>query len=311
MSKIVCNFAVRLGKRAAGRKFNRLKKCIMATRMAIDVRATMSTTNHEELGFLESMLRRKSCEPMSAEEENACFADREASRERIMRSQMRLAFAIAKRYAKGEAIMDAFQNAMIGLNVAIDAFNPESGTRFVSFATHYIYGYMRNGAQHDVIVRSKKAAHLPKGTISEIETELTQKSLREVSVEELCEVVNERLGTDYEPSEIKPYSRCGLTTTADDGDEVETSDVVERTATRNEYEAEVERASHARAIERCFAVLTDKEKGVIEMKFLKDFDNAAIAYRLGVTEERVRQIVQGALQKMRKYGNAMRIAEAL
>src|SRR3972149_4301531 len=61
------------------------------------------------------------------------------SRERMIRSNLRLVVNIAKRYAnRGMSIADLIEEGNLGLMRAVEAFDPEQGARFATYASWWI-----------------------------------------------------------------------------------------------------------------------------------------------------------------------------
>lgn len=77
--------------------------------------------------------------PLSAEEENECFARMkqgdESAREKLILHNLRLVAHIVKKYApSGDSQDDLISIGTIGLIKAIDSFKTENGTRFATYA---------------------------------------------------------------------------------------------------------------------------------------------------------------------------------
>ena len=65
-------------------------------------------------------------EPMTEEEEQTAFADRNAHREEIIQRNLLFVYSVAKRYARdSEMLCDYFSEGAIGLADAVDRFEPQ------------------------------------------------------------------------------------------------------------------------------------------------------------------------------------------
>ena len=62
----------------------------------------------------------------------------ESAREKLTTANLRFVYAVAKRYANSDNLLDLVQEGNTGLITALSAFDPEKGTRFLSCAVWYI-----------------------------------------------------------------------------------------------------------------------------------------------------------------------------
>ena len=62
----------------------------------------------------------------------------ESAREKLATANLRFVYAVAKRYANSDNLLDLVQEGNTGLLTALNAFDPEKGTRFLSCAVWYI-----------------------------------------------------------------------------------------------------------------------------------------------------------------------------
>lgn len=73
--------------------------------------------------------------------------EREAPKETLVEQNMRLAFYVAHRWRRcGLAFEDVQQEALLGLLVAAEKFDPEKGTRFSTMAVPWIEHHVRRAA---------------------------------------------------------------------------------------------------------------------------------------------------------------------
>jgi RNA polymerase sporulation-specific sigma factor len=78
------------------------------------------------------------------------------SRQKLITSFQPLVFKIAKQYANNsDLIMDLIQEGIVGLIDAVDNYNPDIGTKFITFAVYHIRGriidYLKKGAKIETI----------------------------------------------------------------------------------------------------------------------------------------------------------------
>ena len=68
-------------------------------------------------------------------------------------------------------------------------------------------------------------------------------------------------------------------------------------------EATAEATDNQRMMQQLLCVLRPRHRQVIEMYYFKDYTLAEVGQRIGVSKERARQLLAGALKRMRKYAH--------
>jgi len=114
--------------------------------------------------------------------------DVEALRKTAIEANLRLAVMIALRYRnKGLELIDLIQEANLGLIKAVDRFDHRLGTRFSSYAVHWIQQAIKKA-----LLEKARPIRLPEGKVellvalSRTTAQLTQKLHREPNVDELA-----------------------------------------------------------------------------------------------------------------------------
>lgn len=81
--------------------------------------------------------------PMTNEQEELAFLDRDKNREKIISCNLRLVFKIAKEYARtADHTCEYFTQGVMGMMDSIDNFDPTLGFKFDSFCQRYIKSYI-------------------------------------------------------------------------------------------------------------------------------------------------------------------------
>ena len=227
----------------------------------------------------------------------------EASRQRMIASNLRLVVKISRRYLnRGMALLDLIEEGNLGLIRAVEKFDPERGFRFSTYATWWIRQTIERG-----IMNQTRTIRLPIHVVKEINVyvraarKLTQELGHEPSAEEIGELLhksvdevkrmlgfNERMAsadTPYGKDADRPLlETIADGNAADPADRVQTDDI----------------NSH---IDEWLNKLSAKQREVVERRFgLHGYDNSTleqVAGELGVTRERVRQIQIDALKRLR------------
>lgn len=227
----------------------------------------------------------------------------EIARERMIVSNLRLAFAIARKYLwSGLPLDDLIQEANIGLMKAVERYDWRKGSRFSTYATWWIrQNVQRSVANHSRTVRtpvhmqdagwklmqSREEEFKRTGRIeSEIRTsERTGLSLSKVRI----------MISQFEEA-ISLEDPCAPIYDLDDIHEqltdFESCDAMENTILRQQ-------------IVCALASLDEKTRGVIMFRYGLNENDAMtleeIGNEFGVTRERIRQIEAKALQKLKRH----------
>lgn len=234
--------------------------------------------------------------------------DRRAG-ERLVLSQLRFVIRIARRYRRdGCALADLIQEGTVGLLEAIRRFNPDRGVRLSTFAMWWI-----RAAIQDYVVRSGSAVRVattPRHRAMYFNSALSAEG--GPSADTVCEIAT-RFGTTGD--DVRSFADrlrrrpVSFDTVASDGRALTEilpdpgPDPEARLDTKRERIALVERLRAA------LPALTRRERDILRRRFLgeKRESLAKIARDLGLSKERVRQLEQRALLKMRSMAPLPRV----
>jgi RNA polymerase nonessential primary-like sigma factor len=233
-----------------------------------------------------------------------------AARQRMIERNLRLVVSIAKHYiGRGLPMSDLIEEGNLGLMHATAKFEPERGFRFSTYASWWIRQSIERAIMHQA-----RLIRLPVHVVRELNQVLkARRSLetedaraaggdRPVSAEEVAarlgrpvREVSELLRLAEHPSSLDaPMDRDGtesvLETVADD-------QAVDPLGLTLSHEA-------VQLLERGLAALNDREREVLAGRYgLEDREPEtleALAERLGLTRERIRQIQQESLLKLKR-----------
>jgi RNA polymerase sigma-B factor len=220
-----------------------------------------------------------------------------AAREELVRHFMPFARSLALRYRRGsEPFDDLFQVACLGLVKAINRFDLERGTSFQSFATPTILGELKRHFRDKVM-----PIHLPRGLkegvleVNEAADELTRELDREPSVPELAD--RAEMGED-EVAEVVQASSA-LRTMSLDAPVAEGGESTPLADTVGDVDQRLELAETRTSLWRAFRVLDQRQRTVIQLRFVSDLTQEQIAARIGVSQVHVSRILREALTKLR------------
>ena len=232
--------------------------------------------------------------------------DVEAARYLVL-SHLRLVVSIARGYlGYGLPLADIIQEGTIGLMKAVKRFNPARNVRLVTFAMHWIRAEINDFViknwrivktvttkNHRKLFFNLRQLRDDIGNLSDVEAERIAKELN-VSKHDVVDMNMRLTGGDV-----------GIM--ADNSDELAPIDWL----TDSDHEPEQIIAQKAQdrlytdGIREALEILDERSREIIKARWLKDEDEQdklhTLAERFGVSAERIRQIEQKAMQKMKQY----------
>jgi RNA polymerase primary sigma factor len=222
----------------------------------------------------------------------------------LVRANLRFVISVAKKYQnRGVSLIDLIQEGNVGLVTAARKFDPEQGVKFISYAVWWI-----RQAILSALANQGRAVRVPLNRASDLarifreRERLKQELGRDPNLEEIAEAakltpeVVQQLQT-LNASEIRLDAPIG------DSDD---SNLVERFVLDEAHEPElaVEERLLAEHIEKALETLTPRDARVIRLYFGLDSGREhtleEIGNMLGVTRERVRQLRDRALKRLRE-----------
>jgi len=236
----------------------------------------------------------------------------EQAREKLISANQRFVYAIAKRYGNDDNVLDLVNEGNKGLMTALESYDPEKKNRFLSYAVWYItrdiLAYL-NG--ENVLIRktnnTKTVYKIPK-----IKEKFYAEHNRYPDVDELAEIMESEYGLKIkDKTDLLDISTTSISTCFDDEDArafENTPYFTEKTAVDNDYVSEMSEEHNSIISGTLISSLTEKEQTIIKMSFgigfNKEYTNAEIGEVIGMSGERVRQLRNGAIEKMKKLAAA-------
>ena len=233
----------------------------------------------------------------------ALKGDEEAIQE-LARANLRFVISVAKKYQnRGVSLTDLIQEGNVGLVTAARKFDPDQGVKFISYAVWWI-----RQAILASLANQGRAVRVPLNRASDLarifreKERLKQELRREPTAEELSKA------TDLTPElveSLQTLNAAEIRLDAPIGDS-EDSQLVERFITEEaaEPEMEVESRLLTEAISEALETLEARDAKVLRLYFglegEREHTLEEIGNMLGVTRERIRQLRDRALRRLRE-----------
>lgn len=230
------------------------------------------------------------------------FRDREQYRDIIINSHIRLIATIAKEYDANDKFMDYNQEGIEGLLEAFEKYDPDSNAKFSTYASFWIKAKMSMLCKDFNLVQRSNQAKIG-SKAQKFKEKFFAENMREASTDEIVEHLSKEHNIDvlYD-TEIHNISVKSINDELDDdGLTPETSgEFAVKTACENDFVKTIYDEDLKDAVSKMMKVLNAKEMEYITRHIFNEETYNSIADTAGCTNERVRQIVEGGLRKMRK-----------
>ncbi len=235
--------------------------------------------------------------------------------DRLVKCNLRFVLTIAKEYQYGNVdIEDLINEGNIGLIKAIDRFDAEKGFKFISYAVWWVrQSIMQYIYDHGNMVRLPINKINVIGKVNKASEELFHKLDREPTSEELQEVTN--FSAEDIKSTYMDSTRCfSIDQRVSEDSESQFVDIIPG-ETLEDIEGRMNGDSLKYEINNVLETLTDRETRILNLYFGLNGSNEMslkeIGDELNLTNERVRQVKELALKKLRMYGKSSKLREFL
>ena len=270
------------------------------------LKITKSITNRESAS-LEKYLQEIGKEEMISAEEEVELAQQirkgdKKALERLTRANLRFVVSVAKQYQnQGLSLPDLINEGNLGLLKAAERFDETRGFKFISYAVWWIRQSILQA-----ISEQSRIVRLPLnqvGSVNKINREINrfeQENERRPSLEEIAEKIDLPEDKIDEAMNIKGH-HVSVDAPFAEGEDNSLLDIMpnsdspmaDKTLVAESLKAEIQNA---------LSVLNERERNVIEASYginCPELTLEEIGEKFGLTRERVRQIKEKAIRKLR------------
>jgi RNA polymerase primary sigma factor len=282
-------------------------------RSRVSLELNKAKKSHFDEGSLDQYLKEISQYPLITREEEVELAKRikkgdQAALEKLCRSNLRFVVSVAKKYQnQGVSLADLINEGNLGLIRAAHKFDETKGIKFISYAVWWIrQAILQALAEQSRIVRVplNRAGTLHR--IGKKSNSLLQELGREPTVEEIAD------GMDISLEEVRKtmsisQSHLSLDAPLTPGEDNKLLDYLPDEYNPSPDDNAFERAL-GEAIQESLDTLKPREAKILKLYYGLDNQEAMtleeIGSVLGITRERVRQIKEKALSRLRHVSRA-------
>lgn len=284
----------------------------------LKISKNITTRNSESLDRYLSEIAR---EPMLTPDEEAALAqaihkggpEGDRARDRLVNANLRFVVSVAKQYQhQGISLIDLINEGNMGLVKAAEKFDETRGFKFISYAVWWI----RQSVMEALAVKSR-IVRMPlnqvgiSGKVNRVTEQFLQEHGRMPSLHELAELI------DVDEAQIRTAVSANTHTTSidapfGDDDDGSMADMLLSDDNDLKSDSSLEKESMAQFVNDLLReVLSNREQKIVRESFgigVMEKSLEEIATDMGMTRERIRQLREKAIRKIRfsKYANTLR-----
>lgn len=270
------------------------------------LKITKQVTNRESKS-LDKYLQDISKLPLITADEEVELAQRiragdQKALDKLTTANLRFVVSVAKQYQnQGLSLPDLINEGNLGLIKAAEKFDETRGFKFISYAVWWIrQSILQALAEQSRIVRLPLNQVGSLNKINKAFSKFEQEHERKPSPEELAESLD--LPADKVADTLKVSGRhISVDAPFVDGEDNSLLDVLPNTDSPSADRA-LMNESLSREIDRALTTLTERESDIVRLFFgigCQDMTLEEIGERFGLTRERVRQIKEKAIRRLR------------
>ena len=223
----------------------------------------------------------------------ALQAGNESIREELVTCNLRLVLSLVGRFAyRSEQADELFQVGCIGLLKSVDKFDLSYNVKFSTYAVPMIIGEIQRFIRDDGTVKVSRSLKEMSNKIRRVKDELSKQFGRTPTITEISEHL------EVSPEEIimaqeasRSPSSIHETVYENDGDPITLLDQIADSSETKWFEKI--------ALKEAIALLDEREKLIVYLRYYKDQTQTEVAERLGISQVQVSRLEKKILNQMK------------
>lgn len=219
-----------------------------------------------------------------------------AAKDKLINGNLRLVLSILKKYNnRTDNMDDLFQVGCIGLIKAIDNFDLSHDVKFSTYAVPMITGEIKRHIRDNNSVRIARSIKDIAYHALKVKEELINKNNKEPSIKEIAKELKLK---EFEVSNALDSMRDTISMFEpiynDSGDTIYLSDQLE------DKKSNMQNIDEKLALRTAISNLKDREKFVIESRYIVGLTQMEIASELGISQAQISRIEKSGLENIKK-----------
>ncbi len=233
----------------------------------------------------------------------------QTAKNRLIEANLRFIYSVAKVYSRNEEeVLDYVNEGVIGLETALERFDPSKGYKFLTYGVWYIRRQMNTFllTKRKTISNSAPVAHVQK-KMDSVKQRTYAETGTVLSDVEALDIVKQSYDVKVKDERVlSTITMSYIDEPISDDYTVEESDrFTEHTASDNQYNERVEREYQDQLINYYLSHLSEKERDIVKMRYGigpyrgREISKEEISVKHNVSPERVDRICDAAFARIR------------
>ena len=227
----------------------------------------------------------------------------EFARNDLIIGNLRLVLSIVQRFGgRGDSPDDIFQVGCIGLIKAIDNFNTDLDVKFSTYAVPMIIGEVRRYLRDNTTIRVSRSMRDLAYKALTVREQLIKTECAEPTISRICAVLADQ-GEPHDEHDVAQALEAIIEPVSlydpvySDGASSDCIYVMDQIKDESNTE---EKFLEVLALHESFKKLSEREKGIISLRFYKGKTQMEIAEEIGISQAQVSRLEKGALERIKK-----------
>ncbi len=218
-----------------------------------------------------------------------------SARDRLIKGNLRLVLSVIQRFTgRGEDVDDLFQIGVIGLMKAINNFDLSKDVRFSTYCVPMISGELRRHLRDYHTVKVSRSLRDLAYKAMQAKEQLIAINGKEPTIEEIAkEIEADRADVVMALESITDPVSLFEPLYSDTGDTLYLMDQISDPNTDESW-------MHEMAIKDAIASLSDREKRILNKRFLQGHTQIEVATEIGISQAQVSRLEKGAITKIKE-----------